>query len=147
MKKYACTDPRRQTYALGSGWKTKVYEFILAKGEEGANRREIADGVHLNVGRVSSYLAELKRDGWVKRLGDQVDPSSLSPEDATLFALNALENALVSNASKYGVTDEMNRAFARYQKCKALAIGRGTTANEAKTAMRMALIDIVKLLW
>jgi hypothetical protein len=62
-----------------------------------------------------------------------------------LEALSKFEDLLVVTASENGVTAQLEKQFERYQKVKALAIGAGTTAPEALAAMRLALIEAVKL--
>ena len=145
MKRYSCTTTQPPWHSWQtSSLKAKVYNHIKSIGDKGANRREIATAVNLNVGRVSSYLAELKRAGLIKRLGDQIDPTTLSVEDAALFAMNAMENALVIRATKRGITQEMDKAFIRYNKIKSLFIG-GKTDGEVSAALRASLIDLIKL--
>lgn len=147
MKKYVVVKEWKHSYygAKYSTWKMKVYDFIKSKGDVGANRREIAEAVNLNVGRISSYLAELKREGWVKRLGDSVDQKDLPPEESVLFAMNALEVALVSKATRDGVTPQLEKEFAVYQKVKSRVLGAGTTPEEARTALRMSLVRLVQM--
>jgi hypothetical protein len=95
---------------------------------------------------VSTYLAELKREGLVKHLSDHVDQSTLNAKDSAFYALDVLENALVTKARECGITSDMERAFVRYQKIKALAL-RPTTDGEAQTALRTAVIELVKLVY
>lgn len=144
MKRYIAVANVRRPY--GNSLKLQVFDVIVAAGETGANRREIADTTNLNVGRVSSYLAELKREGLILRSGDPVDMTRMSPEEATLYAMSAMENALVANAQKNGITPAMTKAFARYQKIKALALG-ATTDGEERAALRRTLLDLVQLVF
>jgi hypothetical protein len=65
------------------------------------------------------------------------------PGLANAFALRALENALAQRVKRGNVTPEMEKAYDRYNKCKELALRPGTDA-EGTTALRMALIEIVK---
>lgn len=147
MKRYAVTKKAVTWSRWQTTLKTKVYDFIATTGDTGANRREIAEATQLNVGRVSSYLAELKREGFVQKLGEQVDPSTLSAEDSILYALGALENALIAKATKAGkVTQEQEKAFVRYQKIKSLFLG-ARTGGEESSALRMAVIELVKLVF
>jgi hypothetical protein len=74
--------------------------------------------------------------------------------DAALQALAKLEDALVLRLGQKGhtITDDQRKAFDRYQKVKALALGgikstNETTRNEALLAMRMAAVDAVKLVF
>lgn len=59
----------------------------------------------------------------------------------------ALENALVVRAKKDGITPEMDKAFQRYQKLKALALNAGAFDNEAKSALRLSFTEIIKLVF
>jgi len=65
-----------------------------------------------------------------------------------LVALAALEDVLVVRLRDAGITPEARKAFDRYQKLKALALGAVTSTamqNEADSALRMATIELVKL--
>lgn len=65
-----------------------------------------------------------------------------------LAALAALEDVFVQQCKESGVTDDARKAFAQYQKLKALAIGHTSNSamqNEADTALRMATINLVKV--
>ena len=152
MRKYVATK-LQPSWRHRSSWKARVYEYIKSKGEAGAHRREIADAIGLNVGRVSSCLAELKREGLVQRLGDAIDPSTLGAEDAALYAMNALEGALVAKATESGISDEMEKQFAFYQKVKARALHTatggqlGSAESEVRQALRLSLITLVKLIY
>ena len=73
------------------------------------------------------------------------DPVALS-----IQALATLEDALVAKLACTVITDSAERAFARYQKVKALALGglRSTcpeTVAEATSALRFAAIEAIKL--
>jgi len=74
-------------------------------------------------------------------------PLPSTPAEAASVAMLALENALVVRARKEGITPEMEKAFVRYQKLKALALNAGAADNEAKSALRLSFIDIVKLVF
>lgn len=65
------------------------------------------------------------------------------PAEAAGFALLALENALGRKAQRVGITDAMDKAFQKYNKIKELALRPGTN-EEGQTALRMALIEIIK---
>lgn len=153
MKRYATTTTTPPWGTWGRTLKSNVYDAIAAAGEVGANRKEIADKTNLNVGRVSSYLAELKRDGLVKRLGDQVDPSTLNAEDAVLYALTVMEGALVAKASALAakapdkkVPADLEKGFLRYSKIKALWLG-AKTGGEERSALKRTVIDLVNMLF
>lgn len=145
MKRYAATknSPPWTGYSTPT-FKTKVYDVIKLAGDVGATRKEVADKVGLNTGRVSTYLAELKRAGLVYRVGDAVDPATLNATDSALYAMNALENAIIARATEVGITADVTKAFTRYQKIKALALG-AKTDGEARAALRASLIDLIKL--
>lgn len=145
--KYVIT--KKNPFALGSSYKARVYNLIAAAGQAGADRNELAAAVGLNAGRISTYLAELKRDGLVNKLGGQIDIATLDADGAALYAMETMENALVIRAKekwKTGIPNDVNQGFARYQKIKALALG-AKTAGEERTALRMAFIDLVKLVF
>lgn len=144
--KYVVT--KKNPFALGSSYKAKCYNVIAAAGQAGADRNEIAAQVGLNAGRVSTYLAELKRDGLVNKLGGQIDITTLDADGAALYAMETMENALVARAKeqwKTGAPPEVNAAFVKYQKIKNLALG-AKTKGEERTALKMAfraLVDLV----
>ena len=73
-------------------------------------------------------------------------PAAADPQTMTLHALVALEDALTAQAAVVGVSDELEKRFERYQKLKSLALRAGTE-SEARTAMRMTLIEVVKLVF
>jgi hypothetical protein len=69
-----------------------------------------------------------------------------SHRDLLLVALSATEDALMARLQKPGaVTADARKAFDRYTKLKALALGAGTPDNEAYAALRMACIEVMKL--
>lgn len=67
-----------------------------------------------------------------------------TPQEAVNAAMLALENAMVVKAKTSGITDEMEKAFTRYQKLKAMAMRPGSD-QEGKTALRLSLIDLIKI--
>lgn len=144
MKKYAPTDRPPAWQPWPRTQKSMVYDAVKAAGSEGIDRETICSQTNVPKQRVWYWLSELRRGGFIKRLGDQIDPRSLSPEDALLFALTAFENALVARAQKSGVTTEMEKAFVRYNKIKSLALG-AKTGGEERAALRQAMIDLVKM--
>lgn len=73
-------------------------------------------------------------------------PRPSTPTEATLDALLALENALVTRARKSGITPEMEKAFQKYQKCKALGL-HPQTDGEGRAAIRMAVKALVELVF
>jgi hypothetical protein len=74
-------------------------------------------------------------------------PLPKTPAEAIQVALVAFDNAIVLRAQKQGITPEMEKAFQRYTKLKALAFDRGAADNEAAVALRMALTDAIKLVF
>ncbi len=65
---------------------------------------------------------------------------------AAFEALAKLEDALVAKATEQGITPEMGTAFERFQKIKARALAPGTP-GEGAVALRMATIELVKLVY
>lgn len=130
----------------GRTQKTQTYDAVKAAGDAGIDRETICSQTNLPKQRVWFYLSELRRAGLIKRVGDQVDPRTLNAEDAMLYALTSMEYALVAKATKKGITPEMEKAFARYSKIKALALG-AKTQGEEQNALRAAVIDLVKLVF
>lgn len=126
--------------------KQKVYEAVKQSADEGVNRADVSRLTNLAVDRVSAYLAELKRLGLVSIKGAPVQQKDLNAKDSALYAMVALETALVSKARESGITDPMRKEFARYQKVKALALG-GMTDGETRAAVRLALLELVKLVF
>lgn len=68
-----------------------------------------------------------------------------TPQEAINAAMLALENAMVVKAKTNGITDEMEKQFTRYQKLKAMAMRPGST-QEGQTALRLAVIDLIKII-
>jgi hypothetical protein len=90
--------------------------------------------------RAAGQAPGRKRGGPV--FGAKPDATALAAE-----ALAKIEDLLVVKAAANGVSKELEKEFEKYQKLKALALGRGTTAGEASTAMRMTLISAIKLVF
>jgi len=75
-------------------------------------------------------------------------PVAVAASDAQALVLEALskfEDALFAQAASKGVSDSLEKQFDRYQKLKALAL-QGVD-GEATAAMRLALIDVIKLVF
>jgi len=63
-----------------------------------------------------------------------------------LAALAALQSAAALSAAEDGVTPEKDKAFDKFKKCAALAVaGSGASAHEARTALRMAAIELIRI--
>lgn len=154
MKRYIATgtQPPFHRQAFRQTQKEKCYFAILDGGQDGLTRPEIAAKVGLQVDRINFYLSELRRAGFITYRGAPVDISKLSAADAALVAMESMENALVAKAkeeakkNKGVLPQEMEKAFARYQKVKALALG-GQTSGELRAALRLALIELVKMVF
>lgn len=73
-------------------------------------------------------------------------PAPQTPTDALHAALLAVETALVLRAKQEGITDSLEKQFARYAKVKAVALRPGTPGEE-RAAVRRALIDAVNLVF
>ncbi len=142
--------------------KTTTYDAVKAAGEEGISREDICKKTNLPKQRVWFYLSELRRGGFIKRLGEAIDPAQLNPIDAQLHAMAALENCVIVNAGDHLSTcstckaakddeakrcnsyKEISRAFVRYTKIKSRVLG-GSTAGEQKAALRLSIIELIKL--
>jgi hypothetical protein len=67
-----------------------------------------------------------------------------------LVALASLEDAFVVKLSETGISPEVRKSYDRYQKLKAMALAPTATANsttqtEAYAALRMSVIEMLKL--
>lgn len=128
--------------------KSNVYDAILAGGEDGRTRPQIAQAVGLPADRVSFYLSDLRRAGYIAVKGDvtgAVSPN-MNAEEAMLASILGFEHALVARVREMpkGPTQEMEKAFATYSKLKELFLRPGTAA-EGRTALRMGLTVLLKL--
>ena len=64
-----------------------------------------------------------------------------------VVALSSLESAFILRLKETGITDDARHAFDKYKKLKALALAPTLnvfTQNEADTALRQAVITLVK---
>jgi hypothetical protein len=66
--------------------------------------------------------------------------------EGKLVGMLALENALVIASKSIDITPSIEKAFDRYNKLKAMAMRPGSE-NEGNMAARMAIIDLVKLVF
>lgn len=154
MKYYVATSqnppfgrPGNRSWSFKPTQKTQVYDAIIGSGKDGATRKQIADKVGLAPDRISFYLSELCRGGSVAVKADPtVVSGNMSAEDAAMAALLGLETALVAKVKELGATAEMERGYVKYSKIKELALHPGTGA-EGKVALRMALLELVKLVY
>ena len=71
-------------------------------------------------------------------------PPAPTLEFTLLQALDALEETVQVAAQVNGVSDELERQWARYEKLKALGLQPGTT-HEGRLAMKSALVELVKM--
>jgi hypothetical protein len=58
--------------------------------------------------------------------------------------LETLEGVLIADAVRNGVTDDMQRGFARYEKLRKL-LRPTTNVHESRTAFRLAVTQLAKL--
>ena len=65
------------------------------------------------------------------------------PREASLAAMDALENALLQKAKRLGFPDELEKAFSKYSKIKEHALRPGSEP-EGVMALRLAIIELVK---
>lgn len=165
MKRYVCTttvppygrEGSRTSYRFTRTQKTDVYDAIVRAGKNGTTRAEIAIAVGLQADRISFYLSDLRRSGYIAVQGD---PTTVSPtmnsEEALFAALLGLENALIAKVRESGTTAEMDKSFVRYTKFKERALAEPASTstpeqvkaqrNEARMALRLAVVDLVKLI-
>src|SRR5690606_8223500 len=73
-------------------------------------------------------------------------PRPSNPIEAAHAAMLALEDALVMKAKTGGITPEIERAFEKYQKLKAMALRPGTD-QEGKTALRLSMVELIKMVF
>jgi hypothetical protein len=86
--------------------------------------------------------------GQAAKAGPAFTAPKPSRRDMLLVALASLEDAFVVKLSETGVTDDVRKSYDRYKKLKALALGATSTpqaANEAYAALRMSVIEVLKL--
>jgi len=69
-----------------------------------------------------------------------------TPMESLLDAMLSMENALVVKAKSTGITPEMDKAFQKYQKCKSLGL-HPQTEHEGRVALRMAILELAKLVF
>jgi hypothetical protein len=123
-----------------------VYDAIDASSS-GLTANEIAAATRLVIDRVRFHLSDLRRGGYISVKGD---PTTVSPTmnatEAAFAAMLGLENALIARAREGNVTAEIERGFAKYQKIKELSLRPGT-ASEGKVALKMALLELVRLVF
>lgn len=162
MKKYVASGQAPPWPSYPSTQKSRTYDAVKAAGDEGITREDICKQTLLPKQRVWFYLSELRRAGLIKRMGDAIDPTSFSPEDAFLHGIGMLENALVARATAHlkscrtciAAKGDANRQcenykltskqFVRYSKIKALALG-AKTGGEEQAAFVQATVDLVKM--
>lgn len=127
--------------------KTATYDAVEASGSRGVTAVEIAQRAAVVLDRVRFYLSELRRGGYIAVKGD---PTTVSPtmnaQEAAFAAMLGLENALIARAKEGGVSAEMEKAFVRYNKLKELALRPGTIP-EGKVALRLAIVELVKVVF
>lgn len=155
MKQYIATstdppfrrkDKRNRFYSPTQ--KVQVYDAICDSGTSGITRPQIAQIVGLAPDRISFYLSELRRAGYIAVKGDPTTVSAtMNADEAAFAAMLGLENALVARVREMGSsTPSMDAGFVKYSKIKELALRPGT-GPEGKVALRMAILELVKLVF
>jgi hypothetical protein len=94
------------------------------------------------------------RNAWTPRAAAQPRAASApifapkpTAQAAALDALAAFETALITKITESGITPALEAGYQKYTKCKALALAPGTPVHEANTALRMAAIEAIKLIF
>lgn len=166
MKRYVATqaippfgrEGSRTSWRFQRTQKSDVYDAIVRAGKDGTTRNDIAKVVGLQPDRISFYLSDLRRSGYISVQGDPtVVSATMNAQDATFAALLGLENALIATVREKGSTDEMNRSYLRYTKFKERALSepaptsspaqREVQKREAQLGLRLALTELIKLLY
>lgn len=171
MKQYIATStipPFGRKGDSSRGWryqktqKTDVYDAIVASGANGTTRPEIAKVVNLAPDRISFYLSDLRRAGFIAVKGDPTTVSaSMNAGEAALAAMLGLENAFIAKLKENPLLQkdaELTKSFLRYQKLKEVALSASATvdpkhgykidySNEVKQGLRLSLIELVKLVY
>lgn len=128
-----------------------VFELIRLS-DSGLNVRQLkAKLPHLHPSDVTRYLRALRNAGLIRaspksaaNLHPTAVDKSMSPRSAMLASILGLETALAMRVRAEGTpTEEMKKAFVVYQKCKTLYLNPGSD-GEARTALRFALINLIK---
>ena len=102
-------------------------------------------------GTTSTGVPRTPRTPKVKMHGGPAFTTALpTAAELQVQALAKLEDALVMTAQEKGITAATEAAFTKYQKLKTMALAQSPTSNlalrnEANVAMRMALIEIIKI--
>jgi hypothetical protein len=90
----------------------------------------------------------LMPDSWQQFLADEArapKPAKKPAESKLTLALRALEEAILEKAGK-ALTPEMEKAWSKYQKLKEV-VARPGSSNEGTVALKLALIEAVKLVF
>lgn len=166
MKQYVATkvnppfgrDPQSRSRFFSPTQKTNVYDAIVASGTKGLTRKEVSAKVGLAPDRISFYLSELRRAGYISVLGDPTTVAvTMNAEEAALAALLGLENAMVAKFREIKATPEQNKSYVKYTQVKTKALQEPAPGSspaqiqaqkmEAQVALRMTLIELVKLIY
>lgn len=150
----------RRAHSFQRTQKTDVYDAIVQSGSSGITRPEIAAKVGLAPDRISFYLSDLRRAGYIAVKGDPTTVSAtMNATEASFAAMLGLENALICMVREMpnGATSDMDRSFLRYTKTKERALATPAPGSsleqikaqraEAKVALRMAILELVKLIY
>jgi hypothetical protein len=151
---------RRKSWAPKTQ-KERVYDAIKDAGAAGITVADlVAKFGDISKSNIVFYVNKLKKGGNIAVQGDpQSVPTNGDPKMAAFAALVGLENALTAklNADPKLLNDaSLGAAFAKYQKIKAAALApshassvaqREADANAAKVALRMAVLELVKMVF
>jgi DNA-binding GntR family transcriptional regulator len=140
---------RRRSWRGPSKLDAFLKAFVDVPG--GLTVTDLETRLGMSTAMVRSYLYTLSKRGLICRqdeVGSKMHerPELVGPEEAVAQALLALEAAMASRAIHQGITPESDAAFQRYQKIKARAI-RPTGTGEDRVALRMALLELIKMLF
>lgn len=169
MKKLYVVGSVNYVGARRHSWQTptqaqRVFEAVKAAGAAGISRADvvaklaIADPVSDK--NVSFYINRLMKGGHVVEKGAASAPvvsPMMKADEASMAALGALESALVAKLRESGVTDEARASFLRYKKILATAVAVPDASsspaqveaqrNQSRVALRMAILELVKLVY
>lgn len=128
--------------------KVSIYDCVEEAGQNGITANDIALRVKFQIDRVRFHLSELKRAGLISVRGEPTTVTvTMNATEAAFAAMLGLENALVARVrEEKKVSPELDRAFVKYSKLKELALRPGTT-HEGKSALKMAVLELVKMVF
>lgn len=140
---------RRSTYRFTPTQKSNVYDAIF-HAKTGITRNDISSKIGLAPDRISFYLSDLRRGGYIAVKAEPgMVTATMSFKEAKLAAMLTLENTMAAKAredARFQRDPEANRSFLKYQKIKELALRPGT-GPEGDAALRMAVLELVRLVF